>query len=157
LFPEHIAHYGRRPVLRSFLRIALVADVGPQFVAFDAVHVQPDHHAVVQFGRAASDGERQPGNCLAVGVGQARDGALTDALTEGSDNLSLLVERKDIHGTGPIRHLRERPEATIFGDMVTASGPNPGVADLGTGTVGAASVPLIWLGASDSDRHFRRV
>jgi hypothetical protein len=43
----------------------------------------------VQFGTAATDAERQPGNGLAVGSGQASDGALADAFTEGGDNLDL--------------------------------------------------------------------
>jgi hypothetical protein len=38
-----------------------VADVCPQLIAFDAMDVQTDHHAVVQLGAGSADGERQPG------------------------------------------------------------------------------------------------
>jgi hypothetical protein len=44
----------------------------------------------VQFGAPATDAERQPGNRLAVAAGQARDGTLADAFTEGGDDLDLL-------------------------------------------------------------------
>jgi hypothetical protein len=44
----------------------------------------------MQFGAATADAERQPGNCLAVSAGQARDGTLADAFTEGGDDLDLL-------------------------------------------------------------------
>ena len=43
---------GRRS---AFLRVSLVADIGPQLVAFDPVDAKADHHAVVQFGAAAPD------------------------------------------------------------------------------------------------------
>ena len=39
-----------------------MADIRPQLIAFDAMNVQADHHAVVQFYAAALHGERQPGN-----------------------------------------------------------------------------------------------
>jgi len=44
----------------------------------------------VQFGTAATDAEGQPSNGLAVGTGQARDGTLADAFTEGGNDLNLL-------------------------------------------------------------------
>ena len=62
------------------------------------MHVKPDHHAVVQFGAAAADVEREPRDRLAVGVGEAAHGALADAFTEGADDFNLLVAREDIHG-----------------------------------------------------------
>jgi P63C domain-containing protein len=41
-----------------------VADLGPQLVALDPLHAEPDHHAVVQLGAAPTDAERQPGDRL---------------------------------------------------------------------------------------------
>ena len=65
----------------AFLRVALVADVGPQLITFDPVDVKADHHAVVQLYAAPPDGERQPGDCLAIDVSETADGALADALS----------------------------------------------------------------------------
>jgi hypothetical protein len=33
----------------------LLADIGPQLVALDPAHAEPDHHAVMQLGSAAPD------------------------------------------------------------------------------------------------------
>jgi hypothetical protein len=63
----------------AFLRVALVADVGPQFVAFDPMDAKPDHHTVVQFSTAPADIEWQPSDRLAVGIGETTNSALADA------------------------------------------------------------------------------
>ena len=52
----------------AIVRITLVADIGPQLITFDSTHPQPDHHAVVQFGHAVADAERQPSNGLVIGA-----------------------------------------------------------------------------------------
>src|SRR4051794_19880219 len=52
-----VAAHRRRMPHRTFLWIALVADVGPELVAFDAVDTQADHQAVVQFGAASAHPE----------------------------------------------------------------------------------------------------
>jgi hypothetical protein len=44
----------------------------------------------VQFCAAATDAEGQPGDGLAVAAGQAGNGTLADAFTEGGDDLDLL-------------------------------------------------------------------
>ncbi|MGC1780578.1 MAG: hypothetical protein WBB34_21795 [Xanthobacteraceae bacterium] len=75
-----------------------MADIGPELVAFDPVDVKPDHHPIVQFGAPGADGERQPGDRLAVGAGEAAHGALADALTEHSDDFNLLGFGKVVHG-----------------------------------------------------------
>jgi hypothetical protein len=77
-----------------------VADVGPQFVTFDTVHVHADHHPVVQFGAAIADRQRQAGNGLAVGSGQAAHSTLADAFAQRGDDFSSLVGMKIVHG-GP--------------------------------------------------------
>jgi hypothetical protein len=60
--------------------------LGPKYAhsssAFDPMDEQSDHHAVVQPGTAATDGERQPGDHLAVGFGEATHVTLTDDLTK---------------------------------------------------------------------------
>jgi hypothetical protein len=77
-----------------------VADVGPQLVALDPLHVQADHHAVVHLGGATANREREARDRLAVGISQARDGTLADALTERGDDLNLLFAGEVVHG-GP--------------------------------------------------------
>ena len=59
-----------------------MADIGPQLVTFDPVHAKADHHAVVQFGAAATDAKRQARDRLAVGAGEAAHGTLADALAQ---------------------------------------------------------------------------
>ena len=70
------------------------ADEAPEFVQFQPVGPNADHHAVMQFGTAATDAKRQPGDRLAVGAGEARDGALADAFTQGGNDLDLLFARE---------------------------------------------------------------
>ena len=72
--------------------------------------VKADHHTVVQLSAAFADGQREARDGLAVGTREAAHGALADALTEHSDNLNLLVARKDIHGTNPWRLGTGRPQ-----------------------------------------------
>ncbi len=74
--------------------------VSPSAIAGVTMHTKPDHHPVVQFGAAFADGERQPGNCLAVCLSEAADGTLANSLTEHSDNFNFCVAREDVHG-GP--------------------------------------------------------
>ena len=114
------------------------------------MHAKPDHHAVVQFGSTAADGERQPGDRLAVGIGEAANGALADAFTERGDDFNLLVARKDIHGG---------PNPTCWGNRAAESenrpvlryialsghflrGRNPEVDDPGPPLLPTATVPL---------------
>ena len=143
LVPEHRGGLGG-----AFLRISLVADVGPQLVTLDPVDVQADHHAVMQFCAATADGERQPGDGLAIGVREAADGTLADALTEHADDFNLLVEEG----------YSWRPNPSHWGKWVACgnSGPkllyslrsdtrgrNPEVEDQGLAAVDAATGPLI--------------
>jgi hypothetical protein len=65
--------------LWAFLRIALVADIGPQLIAFDPLNAKPDHHAAVQFCAATPDAKRKARDRLAIGISQTRNGALADA------------------------------------------------------------------------------
>jgi hypothetical protein len=95
-----IAEYGRFAGL-AFLRIPLVADIGPQLVAFDPVHAKPDHHAIVKLGAATANGHREARDRLAICLSEAADGALAHALTEHSDDFNLLLAKKDIHGLDP--------------------------------------------------------
>jgi hypothetical protein len=48
-----------------------------------------------------ADAHSQTGGGLAIRFGKAAHRALTDAFTEGGDNLNLLVLGKDIHGANP--------------------------------------------------------
>ncbi len=54
----------------------------------------------MQFGASALDPERQASDGLAVGAGEASNGALADAFTQGGDNFDLLSFGKVVHG-GP--------------------------------------------------------
>jgi hypothetical protein len=64
----------------------------------------------MQFGAPATDAGAKAHDGVAVNVSQALNGANRHALSEGSDNVNLLVAREDVHvgpnpacGTGPIR------------------------------------------------------
>lgn len=59
------------------------------------------HEVRPSLGRATTDSERQPGDRLAVGVSQARHGALPDAFAKSADDFNLLVAREDIYGANP--------------------------------------------------------
>ncbi|HWM47938.1 MAG TPA: hypothetical protein VNR11_13620 [Xanthobacteraceae bacterium] len=127
---------GRTPFQR-LLRVALVADVGPQLVTFDPVDVKADHHAVVHLSAATADRERQTRDGFAIRASQARDGALADALTESGDDFNLLVAGKDVHGgPNPTRWgIGRRGEAdlqSIYSIRSDTEGPNPEVEDTGS-------------------------
>jgi hypothetical protein len=55
----------------------------------------------MQFLAATTNAEGQPGNRLAVAAGQASDGTLADAFTEGGNNLNLLFAGKVVHEAHP--------------------------------------------------------
>jgi len=98
--------------------------------------VQAVHHAVVQFYAAAPHGERQPGDGLAVCLGEATDGTLADALTEHSDDLNLLGFFEDIHGGRNPRWGIEPPNGKsvpklLYSLRSDAKGRNPVVDDQG--------------------------
>ena len=76
--------------LVAFHALLLLADVAPDFVELDAAGADADHHAVMQFGAAATNAQSEARDRLAIGVGEARDGALADALTEGGNDFDLL-------------------------------------------------------------------
>ena len=60
-----------------------------------------DHDPVVQFLAPATDAKGEAANGLAVAAGQARDGALADALAKGGNDFNLLFAGKVVHGAHP--------------------------------------------------------
>ena len=98
--------------------------------------MKANHHAVVQFGCTTPDTKRQACNGFAVGICEARHRALTNAFTEGGNDLDLLFAGKEVHGglnpsgDGMARRgtLEKSVQCAIFLEVVTASGLNPGVA-----------------------------
>ena len=73
----------------------------------------------MQFCAAATDAEGEAGDRLAVGPGQARDGALADAFTERGDNLDFTdMSRTTGDKTGARSSETDsspRPEKSCFG------------------------------------------
>ena len=102
--------------------------------------MKADHHAVVKFGAAATNAERQRANRFPIGAGNARGGANAEAVTQSGDDFDLLVAREDIHGgpnpsfgdIGP-RSGKLTRYALYFAEWSFSLGPNPGVDDPGPG------------------------
>ena len=102
---------GEVALLGTVLRIALVADVAPQLVAFDPVHAKADHHTVVQFGATATDSQARGADGLAVDAGDTRDGADGRGLHKGGNDFNLLVAGKDVHGLDPWLRIGPKPDS----------------------------------------------
>jgi hypothetical protein len=79
----------------------LFRDVGPCLIKFQTVDPNADHHPIMQLGTALADLKRKPTDRLAVDASEASGCSHADALTERSDDLDLLVTRKDMHGPDP--------------------------------------------------------
>lgn len=92
-----------------------------------------DKHAVVQFSAATANAGAKAHDGVAVNAGQALDGANRHALSEGSDDLNLLVAVKVVHdGSSPhvVDETRDpgkaAPTALCVPERSFASGPCPG-------------------------------
>ena len=68
-----------------------------------AHHIRPGERAGrppcgVQLYATTPDGQRKPGDGLAISLSETADGTLADALTEHSDDFDLLVAGEIVHG-----------------------------------------------------------
>jgi hypothetical protein len=70
--------------------LLLLADIAPNFVQFDAAGADANHHAVVQFGAAATDAGTKAHDGIAMDAGKALSGADALAFGEAGDNYDLL-------------------------------------------------------------------
>src|SRR4051812_23377737 len=116
----------------------------------------------MQFSAAAPEPSAQAHDGVAVDAGEALHGADAHSLSEGGNNLDLLITRKNVHGGPNPSKLGDRPKRdsgkTAWNPLYKpewsfASGPNPGVCDPDRHPLPGVSVHYCCqFRASDSDR-----
>lgn len=79
----------------------LLADEGPRLVQLETRDLETMDRPVVKLDRAEADASGETHDRIAMGAGQALSRADGTALSEGTDDGDLLLERKDVHGANP--------------------------------------------------------
>ena len=81
----------------AFQMPLLLADERPQFVQLQTANPQADHHAVMQLGTAAPDASAKAHDRVAVDASQPLDSPDAHSFGQATDDLNLLVPRKEAH------------------------------------------------------------
>ena len=83
-------------------RFCFLPTIAPDFVQFQSAGANANHHAVMQFGAAASNAVTKAHDGIAVNAGNALSGADALAFGEAGDDCNLLVAGKVVHEAHPL-------------------------------------------------------